>query len=82
VKDVVPGPEDLEAAARSTLSTGDEGTYDQEEFERLFDAKVGEPLSQLGFQRSGKSLYADANLASVSLIRLGGRMLDQAQFPT
>jgi len=46
----------------------------KEEFERLFDAKVGEPLSQLGFQRSGKSLYADANLASVSLIRLGGRM--------
>jgi hypothetical protein len=46
----------------------------KEEFERLFDAKVGEPLSQLGFQRSGKSLYADANLATVSLIRLGGRM--------
>jgi hypothetical protein len=46
----------------------------KEEFERLFDAKVGEPLSQSGFQRSGKSLYADANLASVSLIRLGGRM--------
>jgi len=46
----------------------------KEEFERLFDAKVGEPLSQLGFRRSGKSLYADANLASVALIRLGGRM--------
>jgi hypothetical protein len=44
------------------------------EFEELFDAKVGEPLSQLGFERSGKSLHAVANLASVSLIRLGGRM--------
>jgi hypothetical protein len=45
----------------------------KDEFERLFDAKVSEPLGQVGFQRSGKSVYAQANLALVSLVRLGGR---------
>jgi hypothetical protein len=46
----------------------------KEEFELLFDAEVAEPLGRRGFERAGKSLYATGNLASVSLIRLGGRM--------
>jgi hypothetical protein len=46
----------------------------KDEFELLFDAEVAEPLGRRGFKRVGKSLYATENLASVSLIRLGGRM--------
>jgi hypothetical protein len=49
----------------------------KEEFERLFDAKVGEPLSQLGFQRSGKSLYADANGGCISCAYLCGTQRPQ-----
>ena len=46
----------------------------KDEFEPLFDVEVAEPLSRRGFKRVGKSLYTIENLASVSLIRLGGRM--------
>jgi len=46
----------------------------KEEFELLFDTEVVEPLARRGFKRMGKSLYTTENLASVSLVRLGGRM--------
>jgi len=46
----------------------------KDEFELLFDAEVAELLGRQDFKRVGKSLYATKNLASVSLIRLGGRM--------
>lgn len=46
----------------------------KDEFELLFDTEVAGPLSRRGFRRVGKSLYATVNLASVSLIRRGGRM--------
>jgi hypothetical protein len=46
----------------------------KEGFELLFDAEVAGPLGRRGFKHVGKSLYATENLASVSLIRLGGRM--------
>src|SRR5258708_5546676 len=45
-----------------------------DEFELLSDAEIAEPLGRRGFKRVGKSLHAAENLASVSLIRLGGRM--------
>ena len=46
----------------------------KDEFELLFDAEVVGPLGRRGFKPVGKSLHATENLASVSLIRLGGRM--------
>lgn len=46
----------------------------KDEFEQLFDSLVAGPLCMEGFRRSGKSLWCRSNLATVALIRLGGRM--------
>src|SRR5215467_6216329 len=46
----------------------------KDEFELLFDAEVAAPLARQDFKRVSKSLYATKHVASVSLIRLGGRM--------
>ena len=40
----------------------------------MFDELVAQPLEQIGFMRSGKSIYLVQNEIAVSLIRLGGRM--------
>jgi hypothetical protein len=59
---------------RSGLAVAWRASMTKEEFELLFDAEVAGPLDRRGFKRAGKNLYATENLASVSLIRLGGRM--------
>ena len=49
------------------------------EFERLFDARVAQPLASLGFQPVGRSLHARISDAEIALIRLGGRMSTPGQ---
>ena len=46
---------------------------DKNEFDAVFDKIVMEPLVELGFRKSGKSIYSLDEEANVSLIRLGGR---------
>ena len=43
-------------------------------FEEMFDELVASPLEQMGFLRSGKSIYLVQDEIAISLIRLGGRM--------
>lgn len=47
---------------------------DKQRFEEMFDELVAKPLEQIGFVRSGKSIYLVQNDIAVSLIRLGGRV--------
>jgi hypothetical protein len=47
---------------------------EKQRFEEMFDELVARPLEQIGFVRSGKSIYLVQDEIAVSLIRLGGRM--------
>jgi hypothetical protein len=47
---------------------------EKSEFERLFDARVAEPLAAVGFRPVRRSLHARIGDAEIGLIRLGGRM--------
>jgi len=46
---------------------------DKESFEIQFNKIIADPLINIGFQKSGKSLYIVEGNIAVSLIRLGGR---------